>query len=206
MYISSIVQELLTKIEAQHGKFKIEMADCGECKACWSWKKNTIELDPRLLEDTEANRIAYIVFELYNAFQVAHFQSVIKDYQDVDPLIIGQDTEFEFKHVSPEFSYHYALNQVTGHSERIATMYFPRQKYRGTLYHPLEALDQSARELLHNLLYCHVRKRGVRLDGQANPVSFDEIVKALENHSKQNPTYKKTLECAASLFQLKRSQ
>ena len=211
------IQDILNQV----GKIKIVLSDCNGRNGLWSWKERTIKIDPKQLKNSEANTIATIVFELCNALQTPRFERMIAKEPNVEdfvrsfekteyhsaqltkelvPQIIGKEADFDFQHISPNFTLHYALNQIDGHSEWIAKAYFPTQSYRGTLHHPLSDLNQYARELLYSLLYCQIRGTTLLLTGESTPIGFTQIMCALKASSKTDLTAKKVLECAKDLF------
>jgi hypothetical protein len=217
------MQRYMQVIERQLGGINIEVADCRGNTALWSWKKKSIKLDNFLLKGSEENKLGYLIFELFNALQTPEFERLAEKHTDVNqfvldveklehgsalktkdiiPQILGENAEFDLKYVDPEFRYHYALDQISGHAEWLAKRYYPEQTYRGTLFHSVTTLDRKTREILYALLYCNNRKTQVskKLDPD---LDFDEIISDLNASASSDESSQKALDCANHLFFLK---
>jgi len=222
LFSNEKLQRILQVVERQVGKIKIEVTNCNGNKALWSWKEKTIKLDTSLLNGSAENQLAYLVFELFNALQTSEFKRLVEETSDVEelvlnveilehksalktkeiiPQIVGESAEFAFKYIDPEFKYHYALDQISGHAEWLARSYFPAQSYRGNLFHPIASLDKKARELLYALLYYKMRKTPIpKKDKSSQDINFDKIMSALKENSPFDTTTRKVLDCANHLF------
>ncbi len=212
----------LSEIRGVIGSIGIQVGGTKEAKALWCWKERMIKIHSDLLKDTKANQAAYLVFELFNVLQTPQFERAVAEAADVDSFVASiekleyasalstqrffrqhfeKNVEFDFKYVCPNFHEHYALNQISGHSECIARSYFPSASYRGTLCHPLQDLDDTARQLLYCLMYSKMTGKMISVARGSKPVGFKEILHALERHAASNDSYQKALECAQDLFQ-----
>ncbi len=198
------------------GSVGLEVSDCEGFKAKWCWGDRKILLSSQFFRDTEANKVASLVFELSNAFQTSRFKELVrnKDQYGVEAFvrafeeieydsakitqriagqILGSDKVYDFKLISQKFSEHYALNQISGHSEWIAKKYFPEKAYRGTLACPLSELDESARSHLYNLLY-------FRSLGDSGADEFSRIMGKLDAKRGLSESIRKAIHCAEALF------
>ena len=208
---------LLDSIKKQLGKISIQIGDCNDQKALWSWKDKRITLSHTL---SCSNLKAYCLFELYNASQTTDFERVAKEAESVAVLVekferlehqsalktqemtrkifdpkLCSDFDYTFR----EFSLHYALQQVLGHSGNIAKKYFPNQRYRGTFCYSLSELTSKEKELLYSLLYLYLR-RGDQKNSESKKVSFETFFAALKKLSKTDLQYEKVIKSASILF------
>lgn len=217
------LNEILAKIRKQFGKINIEIGPCSGNKALWILKSRTVKIDTSVLKKSEANIIAYIVFELINASKTTDFKAIIANVNDVENFvrsieqveynnglstkkivskIVGTEADFDFKHICPTFDLHYALDQIKGHSERLAKTFFPSNEYRGTLAYPLKELDRTSKEVLYELFQLKVEcTAGPKGISKSKSPNFEDFVNALSERAKTDPAkYKKAYECSKALF------
>lgn len=202
----------------QVGKIQIKIADCEGHPAKWCWGDKTIKLDPKL-HRSQADLIASLVFELFNALQTAALEKAVETSSDVEKVVCSiekieynsalltnaamklirvGDSEHDFSHVSSTFNIHYALNQISGHSEWLAKAYCPDQKFKGTFPIPLSELTQESRQLIGHLI--RAKELGSQKIVCGKKVGFEDYIDALKQKAGSNDTYKKVLECINSLF------
>jgi len=210
------VLQLLQLIER---KIHIEVTDRIKGDAEWFWEKSIICLSPKLLQRAQANWIGAIVFELCNAFYTSEFQRVINSTQDTEKLvrsiewiehrsallthsmmlqIVSQDVEHDFDFIIPDFEVHYALNQISGHSEAIAEQHSSKANYRGTLYYPLAELDKNARLIIKHLI--RSKTLGTCLKLGSKNLHFKEAVSVLHDYAGHSESFKKAVCCIEHLF------
>ena len=227
LYLNPDTFDLLKTINSQVGKISIEIIAHQKEKALWNWNEKKIKLNASFVSSSRENKIAFLIFEFYNASHTCNFIKLIKNAKNVEDFvkhfekieylsalktkkvaitILGRCTEFDFKYVYQDFSLHYALQQISGHSEWIARQYFPSKNYRGTLYHPLDKLDIKARKCLYSLLYYYLRDGEKDNKNNSGNTNFDTVFETIKKRSSENPICKKVLECAIPLFPKKTSE
>lgn len=199
--------QLLNEVKQGQGKIDLELGN----STLWDWNRKKIVLNRSLLSSRE-NLIAYLLFELNNAsftenyirtretsqdvhqfvrsFEVFEHRSALKT-QKMVRKILGEHSESDFKWIYPHFDFHYAVQQIEGHSERIAARYFPQIVYKGTLKYPLQELNKEERNYLYTLFY-H--------DARENRAQFDRFYSILKDQSVKSGSCQKALECAESIF------
>lgn len=208
---NSSSKEILSKIVAEQGKLTVRYHDFNDM-AEWDWKKKTISLNTALMLATKANQLAYLLFEICNASKTAEFTQIIQNTTNVEEFverferlehqsalktnelavaILGENESFHLKYINPDFTHHYALEQISGHSEQIASRYFPGQPYEGTLYHRLSALSIRERVQIYALLYHRLR---------SSPQEFGARLMSLRKIAALDASYRKAVDCALQLF------
>lgn len=160
------VRKLMQEVVNQLGKISIEVNEKA-APACWNWKDKKIKVHPTLTQEgKERELISYVIFEMCNAKRTHSFQSLSR-LEDVDSFVEAFE---RLEHASyldaralddnphfgsfQDFEKHYSLQQLAGHSERVAKAYFPDSSYRGTLQTPLEELSPEQKALGKIYLQC----------------------------------------------------
>lgn len=205
---------LINTFEDQGAKILIANIGDLETAAKVSLKDKIIWMNPNNLK-SEEEVLDNLVFELFNFSQIAKIKDLTYESKSVDELveglekleylsaiktkqlvskILGPNAEFECKHIPETFKHFYALQQLTGHSERIAKRYRPNEVFRGSFAHPLASLDELAREYLHGLLYCFLR--GDMEEG----LNFTSLRSAVSTQASSDPTCRLVDDCCKTLF------
>lgn len=238
---NSSVLSMLKKIHTQLGKIAIKIGSnkINTSEASWSWEDKTITLNSAFYSYPQAKQITSIIFELCNAeqsddfkalpheastkvddfvffFEKLEHRSALKTKLIADQILDKDENRFQC--VQEDFNLHYALQQISGHSEFIAHHYFPDKPYRGSLSYPLEELkDPKIRRYLYALLYYYQRIKTCASElasgsepEKANYIlerhestalhEFNAIMALITERSKTDSSFKKVLDCAHLLF------
>lgn len=204
---------LLDKVSKQHGKIGVKYQPTNGQSATWDWEKKVIELNPKLAKSSAENQVAYILFELFNAANTDEFLKVINDVKNPELFvesfeklehesalktrklaraIFGHEAEFDLQYIFTDFHLHYALEQISGHSEEIAQNHLKdAADYQGTLYYPLSELQLEERIYLYGLLYHKMQK---------DSKGFTNYLDTLRAGAITNAAKRRAVDCALLLF------
>ena len=176
--ISNYFPLLLEVIRGQIDHFQIKDTSFSH----WDWQDKTLYLS--IKEKDESDQIQTYLFELHNAAHTSKFidlgereetlgaNAYVKQIEEVEYSsakltqirleILAANFEFDieksaFEALYPSFELHYLFQQVSGHSQIIASRYQKRHPtmppYEGTWKFPL---DPQSKKLLKNALIGHL--------------------------------------------------